>query len=361
MIKINNGKCYTFGIAIACIALFSFSLSASAQQTLRVMSYNVENLYDTVDDPETNDNEFLPNGIRNWTNSRYNDKLQHLAKVISAAGGWDSPTLVGLCEVENETVLDDLVHRTSLKKQNYLYFISHGDDKRGINCGLLVQRDRFKFIGKSEHKVRFTKKDSNRHTRNILHIWGKVITGDTLDVFVCHFPSKYSGAQETQSARNSAASTLRSLCDSIFAERACPQLVIMGDFNDSPNVEAIRDVLGAQGFKGNTKTTPKKGDALHLVNLFASSKDADYSGSEKYQGEWSQLDQMIVSDNLINENARMYVKAKSIQIFHPSFLLTDDNSYQGKRPLRTFLGQKYEGGFSDHLPIVADFTLSKKK
>lgn len=322
----------------------------SAQLDFRVMSYNVENLFDTNDNPDKNDNDFLPTGNRHWTRGRYYHKLQQIAKVISAAGEWSTPALVGLCEVENDSVLIHLLNRTPLKMQHYHYCMTHGSDTRGINTALLYQRDKFGYIGHQEHPVIFTRKQ-HKHTRNILHVWGKVLTSDTLDIFVCHLPSRYGGEKESEADRFDAARTLRNLCDSLMQIRATPQLLIMGDFNDTPENSSITRILSAQP----VSTAP---DASSLYNLFADRHTLNFPGTHKYQGEWSQLDQIIVSGNLIDNDSRMYVIPESIRIFTPEFLFTKDKTWHGQRPARTYYGFKYEGGYSDHLPLITDFLLS---
>ena len=135
-----------------------FSLPSQGQTDFRVMSYNVENLFDTKDDPLTADNDFLPSGNRHWTPGRLYHKLQQLAKVITAAGEWSTPALVGLCEVENDSVLVRLLNTTPLRRQHYRYCMTHGQDTRGINVALLYQRDKFLYRGHAEHPVRFTRK-----------------------------------------------------------------------------------------------------------------------------------------------------------------------------------------------------------
>ena len=210
-----------------------FSLPSQGQTDFRVMSYNVENLFDTKDDPLTADNDFLPSGNRHWTPGRFYHKLQQLAKVITAAGEWSTPALVGLCEVENDSVLVRLLNYTPLRRQHYRYCMTHGQDTRGINVALLYQRDKFRYRGHTEHPVRFTRKQ-HKHTRNILHVWGDVITGDRIDVFVCHFPSRYGGEKESEPDRLDAARTLRVLCDSLHHLHPALHILIMGDFNDTP-------------------------------------------------------------------------------------------------------------------------------
>lgn len=356
-------------IRILTMTLFILLLSTAfskGQTDFRVMSYNVENLFDTEDDPLTADNEFLPSGNRHWTAGRFYHKLQQVAKVITAAGEWSTPALVGLCEVENDSVLVRLLHQTPLRQQHYRYCMTHGDDTRGINVALLYQRDKFRYLGHAEQPVRFTRKQ-HKHTRHILHVWGEVITGDRLDIFVCHFPSRYGGEKESEADRFDAARTLRSLCDSVYALCPTPHILIMGDFNDTPDNTSLRQILDAHPFPIRWASVPDsmriesqtdRHPFLRLYNLFAERKTTP-SGSHKYQGEWSQLDQIIISSALADTTAAMHLVPGSARIFSPPFLLTKDKTWRGERPFRTYYGFKYEGGYSDHLPIIVDFLLSK--
>ncbi|MDR2968582.1 MAG: endonuclease [Tannerellaceae bacterium] len=321
------------------------SLESAAQlpvSDFRVIWYNVENCFDTIDDPEKNDDEFLPSGNRYWTPKRYYHKLRQIARVITAAGEWDAPALIGLCEVENDTVLTHLTTRTPLKNQHYRYCITKGSDPRGINIAVLYRRDKFAPVGEESIPLRFEK---GKATRDILHVWGRVITGDTLDVFACHFPSRSGGERETERFRKSACLTLRHLCDSLYAVRRLPNILIMGDFNDMPDDRNIREHLGAEPLVSSSEET-------QLVNLFADPKRLKLSGSHKYQGEWHQLDQIIVSRNLLRPSNPLQVQPESIALFAPSFLLTEDKTWRGKRPKRTHYGFRYEGGYSDHLPLL---------
>lgn len=337
----------------------------AAQQVFRVMSYNVENLFDTADDPAHDDNEFLPSGNRRWTPARYYHKLQQLAKVMTAAGEWDTPALIGLCEVENDSVITHLLGRTPLRQQHYRYFRTHGHDVRGINTALLYQRDKFAVHGQAEYPIRFTR-NKQKQTRNILHVWGNVATGDILDVFVCHFPSRYGGEKESEAARFDAAQTLRHLCDSLQQVRPLPRIIIMGDFNDTPQNESISRILAAHPLTDRCLPADRPVPAASssnpprlpvLYNLFAHSETLNPPGSHKYQGEWSQLDQIIISSSLADTTASMFLKPGSPHIFAPSFLLSPDKTGRGKRPKRSFYGFKYEAGYSDHLPVIADFLL----
>ena len=335
-------KAFTY---LVCILLLLGS-RASAQSLFRVVSYNAENFFDTADNPDCNDDEFLPDGNRRWNMRRYLHKIQQTARVITAAGEWDAPALVALCEIENDTVVKHLLTRSQLRHLPYRYAITHGEDRRGINSALLYRRDMFAYIGHREHRVTFA---HNRHkrTRNILHVSGRVVTSDTLDVFVCHFPSQYGGEKESETYRRDANRVLRRLCDSLFLVRRSPNIIIMGDFNATADSYGIAKVLGAREADGTA-------DARQLYNLVPVT-EGRIKGTHKFQGEWSMLDHIIVSGNLLAPTSAMRFRDGSCRVFSPANILTRDKAYGELRPLRSYHGFKYEGGFSDHLPVVADF------
>ena len=308
------------------------------RQPFRVMFYNVENLFDTYDDPKKNDNDFLPEGRMRWTNSRYYNHLRKTAQVISAIGEWETPALCGLCEVENDTVMTHLLNRTPLKEQYYSYCITTGNDARGINVALMYQRDKFRYLGHASERIPFT--SPRRRSRDILHVWGEVISGERLDVFVCHFPSRSGGQKETEPGRMDAASFLRTLCDSLFRLNPQSNILVMGDFNDTPSDKSIQTIINSADKTKN------------LINLFGNPKKMNFHGSHKFQNEWSQLDQMMVSANW-NKN----LKEGSPQIYAADFLLTKKNSRGEQSPLRVYTGTVYRNGYSDHLPVVADFLI----
>ena len=318
-----------------------------AQNTFRVMSYNVENLFDTENNPLMKDDEFTPDGNRFWTKGRYYRKLQHVSQVIQAAGEWNAIALVGLCEVENDSVMEHLLRRTPLYKQDYRYCMTHGCDIRGINVALLYQREQFRLLGSEELGVPTTGKE--RPTRNILHVWGEVLSTDTLDVFVCHLPSRYGGELASRKRRKDAIGILKKCTDSLFYCRESPKILIMGDFNDIPQDESLEEELEAKAYSPDNKPVKYK-----LYNLFYDAK-----GSHKYQGEWNQLDHIIVNAALLQENQSLHVQKDSYQVFSPSFLLIPDKTWRGVRPFRTYYGFKYEGGYSDHLPLVVTFEWNK--
>lgn len=319
----------------------------------QVMSYNVENLFDCVHEEGKKDLEYIPSGSRHWTAGRYYRKLQQIAKVILASGKWSTPALIGLCEIENDSTLIHLLKKTPLSTQHYQYVITHSPDERGIDVALLYQPDKFALIGYTCYRIPFIR-HPQKHSRDLLHVWGKVITGDTLDLFVCHQPSRYGGELASLPDRQEAACFLREKTDSLFLIRSAPSILIMGDFNDTPTDPSLIDALKAHPVSTYTPVHSAK----KLYNLFYGCPPLPFPGSHKYQGEWNLLDQFIVSGTLLDTTKSIHIIPNSATLFAPSFLLTKDKTHRGVRPKRTYYGFKYEGGYSDHLPIIVNFSLS---
>ena len=312
---------------------------SNGQTRFRVMSWNVENLFDTRHDTLKNDQEFLPDALRHWNYSRYKKKLADIANVITAVGEWSPPVLVGLCEVENDSVLRDLTLHSPLKELDYRYVMTHSPDLRGIDVGLLYQRDQFKLL--SCRSISIPPLKGFRPTRDILHVSGLILTGDTLDVFICHLPSRSGGAKVSEPYRLHAAKIIYSEADSILDTRFHPQIIIMGDFNDYPTDKSIRKVLESNKF-------------YHLLARKAQSHNF---GSYKYHGEWGLLDHLIVSKELLNKSGNFFTSEDKANVAHLPFLLIDDEKYGDDEPFRTYKGMKYQGGISDHLPVYTDFEL----
>ena len=322
----------------------------TAQSDFRIVFYNVENLFDTVSNPEKDDDDFTPDGFMNWTPWKYWEKQRNITRVITAIGGMQSPALVGLAEVENDSVLYDLTRRSPLRAQQYEFIISNSPDQRGINVALLYQRHQFRLLEHNEYEIIFRNRNT-RPTRNILHAVGQIINGDTLDVFVCHFPSRWSGQRETEPARIDAAALLRQKVDSLFLVRQTANIIIMGDFNDYPNDRSLRQTLGAGNI--NDEIT-----AHALYNMFLHRIRERNFGTYKFQGQWGVLDHFIVSGNLLKNSHSTRIKNNEAHIFKPDFLLEPDERFGGMRPFRTNIGPRYIGGFSDHLPIYMDLIIS---
>ncbi len=341
------------GVILPIVLMLVFQLVAQQKekQNFRIVSYNVENFFDCVHDTLTNDTEFTPNGARGWTYTKYKKKQTNIARVITAIGGWDAPELVGLCEVESRKCLIDLTHYSGLKNLRYRFLHHESPDPRGIDVALLYQPHEFKPIHDEAIPMHFPNAPHSR-TRDILFASGIIPTGDTMHVFVCHFPSRLEGELESEEKRLFVASVLRQKVDSLFAATPRPKIVIMGDFNDFPTNKSILEVLKAKQLNDSISDR-------NLYNLVYK-LHTEGKGSNKHSGDWGALDQLIVSGNLLNSTSSFYTRQTDAHFFDADFLLENDKTYLGKQPFRTFVGMKYQDGFSDHLPVYADFWISTK-
>ncbi len=330
---------------MVCVVGFISNLYASAP--FRVMCYNVENLFDCENDSLTNDDDFTPQGAYYWTPSKFRQKTAKIAKVIVAAGQFSPPAIIGLCEIENDNVLDQLTKKSPLKKLGYQYVHFDSPDKRGVDVAMLYLPKYFKALNAKAIPVKFSK-HPHATTRDILYVSGVALPSDTLHLFVCHFPSRLGGALESEERRLEAASILRQAVDSLFQQYPAPNILIMGDFNDYPKDKSMEKVLGAI-----KPTTPVFQHQLYNLSYLLHEKND--IGTHKHGAEWGVLDQFIVSGSLLITNAPFYTQPSNSTIFMDSFLLQEDAKYFGVKPFRTFLGMRYLGGFSDHLPILIDF------
>lgn len=333
--------------------LFSLpSLSfAQESETYRIAFWNVENLFDTQRDSLKQDEEFQPNSLRNWHRGRYRKKLADVSRVITAMGGWDAPALVGLCEVENARVMDDLTRYAPLRAQQYKYVMTESADLRGIDVALLYQPHLFKLVSYACLRPDLGKRE--RPTRDVLHVTGLTPRLDTLDIFVAHFPSRSGGAKVSEPRRLSVAGLLKAATDSLIRVRKEPRILIMGDFNDHPNNKSVAGVLQAQPPDGRHE----QAKLYHLLSGKSHARRLKVYGSYKYQGEWELLDHIIVSGLLLDRAAGFHTGEDKSGIFVLPFLLTDDERFGGKQPFRTYNGMRYQGGYSDHLPVYADFEM----
>ena len=323
--------------------------------TFRIVSYNVENLFDCQHDSLKDDYEFLPQAARRWTYSKYRRKLDALARTLIATGGWTPPALVALCEVENDTVMRDLTRRSLLREAGYRYLMTHSPDRRGIDVALLYQPHLFKPIARNDIRIDMPRQ---RPTRDVLHVSGLLLNLDTLDVFIAHLPSRSGGARQTEPYRLAVARRLKAAVDSICRRRMRPQVILMGDFNDTPADRSIRHVLQAAA----PPSSPEALQPQALYHLLARRvarhpRQRAIGGSYKYRGRWQLLDHIIVSGLLLRPGAPLYTDESMAGIATHPFLLTDDPKHGGLQPWRTYQGPRYLGGYSDHLPVYADFRL----
>ncbi|MDX5468551.1 MAG: endonuclease/exonuclease/phosphatase family protein [Bacteroidota bacterium] len=317
----------------------AFDFSGESQvlkpRDLDFMFYNVENLFDTLDDPLTNDEEFLPSSEKNWTSQRYQAKLDSLAKVIQDALG-SRIGIVGLAEIENRRVLEDLVNHPTLAFRKLQIVHQESPDARGIDVALLlpksVRTDSSYWVN-----IRFPE-DTLTKTRDILMT--RIYLGKRpVWVAVNHFPSRRGGEELSRPKRAFVAKRLKQQVDFWQAVDSSSGFIIMGDFNDEPMDSSLHLVLGAG---------PDSSSAS-LVNLFWEFQQRKL-GSYRYKDEWNMLDQIIVSRNLIKGN-RIQLLEPYARIYAAGYIREAEGKYKGN-PFRTYAGNRYLGGFSDHFPVL---------
>ena len=309
---------------------------------VRVMFWNVENLFDTFDDSLTLDDNFTPTGNNHWTQKKYQQKLHNIAQTITAVGGWEATELICLSEVENKKVLVDLTQQTLLQSTRYEIIHKDSPDKRGIDLAFLYRPDKFKVESYAFIPVDFG--PSSRPSRDILRITG-VVKNSRVHIFINHWPSRYGGHMATEPKRIKAATIVRSHIDSILNVEKDANIVITGDFNDEPEDKSLKLTLGCI-------TDTVNMTSHSLFNLME--PKSGFEGTHKYKGRWGILDQFIVSKGLIKQSNGLRISNNSAIIFKANFLLEKDKTHIGKKLNRTFIGPKYNGGYSDHLPIYLD-------
>ncbi len=339
-------------IFICLLPIFTFSQSQDLSDVprFRVVFYNVENLFDIYNDSLKLDDEFTPDAVRHWDNRKFYKKINNVYKVLVNIGGWEPPAIIGLCEIENRFVLNKLIYDTPLKKFGYKVIHEESPDKRGIDVAMLYRPDLFTPLFHSVTGIRFPFDTSSR-TRDILYVKG-LVYGDTIHFFVNHWPSKYGGLMGTEPKRAYVAEVLKSQTDSLFNISDSVKIFIMGDFNDQPEDESISKYLNAL-----SDTTQVK--SKELYNLMSGLFTRQKTGTHKYQGRWEILDQFIVSGSLLMRKNGVSVSTSGAHIYHPGYLLEKDEKYTGEKPFRSFAGMKYNGGFSDHLPVYVDLNTYK--
>lgn len=330
----------------ACLFVLFFNGLYAQTEQFRIVSYNVENFFDCIDDTATLDEEYLPGGMRGWNNTKYKQKQANIAKVIAAIGGWTPPALIALCEIESRKCLTDLT-KYALKAYKYEFTHYESPDARGIDVALLYHPRQFTPLCSQPITVELP---DSRPTRDILYAKGLVLDTDTLHVFVCHFPSRLGGELASENKRLAAAAVVRAHIDSIFAQQPAANIIVMGDFNDYPENRSVAEVIGGRPLDEMPCTTKM----YNLMHIYVKQDIGTY----KYQGNWGCLDQFIVSENLLNPNSTIHTSQENTHIFNAEWLQESDQTHLGTKPFRTYIGMKYNGGFSDHLPIYIDLSVS---
>lgn len=307
--------------------------------------YNLENLFDYERDTTIWDSEFTPWGKRAWTEEKYNEKQSNMAYVISQMGLDVTPagvSLLGVCEIENKRVLEDLVNQDAIKDRNYQIVHRDSPDRRGIDVGMLYNPKHFTFLDVKTHNINFIYDDGDTlRTREVMHVTG-LLDGDTTHVLINHWPSRSGGEKGSAPKRNKAAEKVKEIVDGLKAKNPNVKVMVMGDLNDDPTSRSTKSILQA---KGKIKDV-KAGD------LFNPMYDPYRRGlgSNAYRDNWSLFDQIILSPGLLDKKQDGYFYFKA-QVFNKKYLIQRSGQYKGY-PFRTFSGDKYQAGYSDHFPVV---------
>ena len=329
---------------IVLILLLTLNVQAQKKQykVACIGFYNLENLFDTIDSPDTYDYEFLPSGKKGWTSERYHKKLEKMSDVISQIGDEyvnGGPQILGVSEIENRSVLEDLIKMPKLIKSNYGIVHYDSPDERGIDVGLIYRKDYFKILHTSSHVLKFDF-DTSDETRAQLVVTGIFDGTDTLNLIVNHWPSRGGGELASRPKRNAAGDLSRHLVDSLLAINPNAKIIMMGDLNDNPDNPSVKTHF-------NAKRNIKKLKGTEMYNPYYNVYKKGV-GTTAYRDAWSLFDQVIISQGLISKNKSSYVFWKA-NIFRKKFIISKEGRYKGY-PKRTFSFDKFSNGYSDHFP-----------
>jgi predicted extracellular nuclease len=330
---------------------FAFLVSFSADKynrkhNITVVFYNVENLFDTQNTPGGNDAEFTPEGANKWTKDRYIKKVEDISKVLSSVNKNELPEIIGLCEIENRKVLDDLVKTKQLSGGNYKIEHYESPDFRGIDCALLYRPDEFRVIKSAPFHVSFTD-DPKFTTRDILYVKGETKNHEEFNIFVNHWPSRIGGLEQTEPKRVAVARLLKSKIDSVLTVNPNANILVMGDMNDEPSNKSLNEILAAKS------PDTKKAALVNLMFPVLKSK----KGSYNYRGNWNMLDNIVVSAGLLDNSGFQCVEKQGF-VFHEKWMEYDKNGEIS--PNRTYSGTNYYGGVSDHFPVFVNFSIGSR-
>lgn len=317
--------------------------SNESYQVNTIAFYNVENLFDTLDDPLTSDDDRTPMGKDKWTNDIYQKKLKNIAKVIADIGSdltGSSPSIIGLCEIENRGVLEDLINTKSLKKENYDIIHYDSPDERGVDVAMLFKKNRFKPSSSKTYPLFLKRKDQSiDYTRDHLLVSG-YLDNEQIHFIINHWPSRSGGQMKSEPNRILAGKLNKKIIDSILSSNPKANIINMGDFNDNPKDKSIKPILNSVYKKSKMKNN-------QLYNPMEELFQKGY-GSYKYRGKWDMIDQFFLSKNLVeNKKGLFFLKAA---VFNKKYLINPQGKYEGY-PFKSFAGGKFLNGYSDHFPI----------
>ncbi len=331
-------------IFIVFFVLIAGDISAQKKeyQINAIAFYNLENLFDTKNDPDKNDEEFLPSGPYHYTDDIYKKKLHNLATVLSQLAVEnvpDGPAVIGVAEIENADVLKDLIAEPELKQRGLRIVHFESPDIRGVDVGMLYNPKYFKVLSARSLPVDISNGGHKEYTRDILYVDG-MLNGDTIHVMVGHWPSRRGGEAASQWKRAKAAKVCRDIADSITSKDPMAKIVVMGDLNDDPVSPSVAEVLGAVGKESQARPC---GFFNPWMNLYKKG-----IGTLGYNDSWNLFDQIIVSSGFLKPHAGSW-KFYKPEIFNRAFLKSQSGQYKGY-PHRSFSGNVWIDGYSDHFP-----------
>ena len=333
-------------VLMLCMALFTVAALSAQDKPYSVVFYNLENLFDIYDDPETHDDEFTPQGVKQWNQTRYEKKLWNMERVLFdiAAQQKEYPIVIGVSEIENRSVLEDLISQPKLKGANYRICHYDSPDARGVDVAFLYRADVFKLEGSDNIKLH-VEGLPNFRTRDLVVMWG-TIDEEPFYFLVSHWPSRLGGKEASQFKRDACATQIREIKDSLLRENPATKVIVMGDFNDDATDDSIVEVMGA---KGKVKEL-EPGDFFNPYNEMLRAG----LGTLAYQDEWNLFDNICVTENLVNaESGKLRIlKGKKYygNIFTRPYMLQLEGQYKNY-PLRTFVSNNFQDGYSDHFPV----------
>ena len=329
-----------------CMALFTVASLSAQDKPYSVVFYNLENLFDIYNDPETHDDEFTPQGVKQWNETRYQKKLTNMERVLFdiAAQQKEYPIVIGVSEIENRSVLEDLISQPKLKGANYRICHYDSPDARGVDVAFLYRPDVFKIQGSDNIKLH-VEGLPNFRTRDLVVMWG-TIENEPFYFLVSHWPSRLGGKEASQFKRDACAKQIREIKDSLLRENPATKVIVMGDLNDDATDDSIVEVMGAKGKVSELQP----GDFFNPYNEMLRAG----LGTLAYQDEWNLFDNICVTENLVNaeRGTLRIIKGKKFygNIFTRPYMLQLEGQYKNY-PLRTFVTNNFQNGFSDHFPV----------
>ncbi len=336
-----NPRRYSLILALLNLPLLGLAQVKQEMVPALVGFYNVENLYDTLDAPGVDDAEYLPGSAKQWGTERYNAKQDRLAGVIASLGKDLHPqgmAILGLAEVENRAVVEDLAKRKPLKDRGYKVVHVDGPDRRGVDVALMYNPAMYKVYAHKSYRLHMA--DTAFRTRDQLLVSG-VLDGDTTHVVVAHWPSRRGGEKRSEPNRKAAAELGRHIIDSLLARNPAHRVLYMGDLNDDPKNVSLTRYLNATGEKSKV-TGPMMYNPM-------SDPYRRGVGTLAWRDSWNLFDQIVVNHALLSGEGGRY-RYYGVRIFNEPYLRQDEGNFAGY-PLRTFVGDTYQAGYSDHFPV----------